>query len=172
MPADLAAPGTPLTLGKGPGGTLDLSWSPSCTGTPTNYAVYEGTLPLAGSYTHAPLNCSLGNTTTPNIIPGAGSRYYLLVAETAWNDGLSGMSKIGGVGYLIPATAGVCHLQLVSSCPAAICVGADPSTGHCTSSSDCGVVGGCDFLGCTPSGCICDDTGTWVCKNDCLGHCI
>lgn len=48
------------------------------------------------------------------------------------------------------------------------CVGPDPYCG----------LGVCDFSNCVPSSCWCEPEGAgpgpgvWVCKNDCLGHCI
>jgi len=173
VPSDESASGTPQTLGKGAGGTLNLFWSPSCTGMATNYAVYEGTLPIGGAYTHAALNCSVGNTTTANILPGAGSRYYLLVPETAVNEGVYEVQRTrAGDSRLIPPAPTACHSQLLTSCAVDECPGGDPSVGHCTTSGQC-FPGTCEFsAGCTPSSCFCSFSGEWICDTDCNGHCI
>ena len=70
-------PGTPLTVGKGIGGAIDLYWSPSCLASDVDYGVYEGTL---GDFTsHVSRICATSGTTTATIVPGAGSMYYLVV---------------------------------------------------------------------------------------------
>src|SRR6185436_15073823 len=80
-------PGLPLRMGKGALGTLDLTWSPSCSAAATGYAIYQGTLPIAGTYNHVPLDCGLGSVTSANITPAAGNRYYLVAPETATSEG-------------------------------------------------------------------------------------
>jgi Protein of unknown function (DUF4038)/Concanavalin A-like lectin/glucanases superfamily/Putative collagen-binding domain of a collagenase/Bacterial Ig domain len=110
--------GIPLAVGKGAAaGTLDLTWGASCSGTASNYEVYEGTLPIAGTYNHIPLNCNLGNVTATNITPAAGPTYYLIVAETAASEGSYGTGLIGGGASNIPQGEGACYPQQLSACP-------------------------------------------------------
>jgi hypothetical protein len=175
VPSDESASGTPLTLGKGAGGALNLNWSPSCSAMATNYAVYEGTLPITGTYTHAALNCSLGNTTTASIVPGAGSRYYLLVPATSTNEGVYGVSSGAssawyGPKHLIPAAINSCRPQLIGSCDTDTLCGFDPSSRKCASDAACYPLV-CAHFGCVPSSCFCTEDG-WICDTDCNPHCM
>jgi plastocyanin len=117
VPDGATVPGAPLTLGKGVGGELTLTWAGSCGGGASDYAIYEGTLPIAGTYNHAAVTCTTANATSANVVPGAGARYYLVVAETAANEGSYGKDTIGGVTAEIPPGAGECHAQILTSCP-------------------------------------------------------
>ena len=109
--------GSALNVNNGASGTLDLTWTASCTGAADNYEIYEGTLPIAGAYNHVPLNCNLGNVTTANITPTAGDRYYLIVAGSAASEGSYGIGLIAGSAQEIPQGAGACYPQQLSSCP-------------------------------------------------------
>jgi hypothetical protein len=109
--------GTPLIVSQGPFDTLHLTWGVSCSGAANDYEVYEGTLPIAGTYNHVPLNCSVGNVTTANITPAAGDTYYLVVPVTSSSEGSYGKSFIGGGEQEIPQGAGACHPQQLSACP-------------------------------------------------------
>lgn len=50
------------------------------------------------------------------------------------------------------------------------CLGDNPSQGACIGDGQCFPLG-CDHTACTPSTCFCDDSGQWVCTDDCCGHC-
>jgi hypothetical protein len=109
--------GSALTLDKGPSATLNLTWTASCTGAADHYEIYEGTLPLAGTYNHVPLNCNLGNVTTANVTPASGNTYYLIVAESGASEGSYGTSLVAGSTQEIPQGAGACYPQQLFSCP-------------------------------------------------------
>jgi len=93
------------------GGNLSLSWSPSCSASDTDYAVYEGTL---GSFTtHQSVVCSTGGATSATIAPSPGDGYYLVVPRTASKEGSYGR-RSGGTER--PAAASACVPQQPSGC--------------------------------------------------------
>jgi len=93
------------------GGNLSLSWSPSCSASDTDYAVYEGTL---GSFTtHQSVDCSTGGATSATIAPSPGDGYYLVVPRTASKEGSYGR-RSGGTER--PAAASACVPQQPSWC--------------------------------------------------------
>jgi len=117
VPDGDTVPGIPIKLGKGGAGTINVTWTASCSGGANNYALYEGTIPILGAYTHASLNCNLGNVTTASFAPGAGNTYYLVVPQTASAEGAYGSDRIGGAAHAIPAAGTPCHPQSVAPCP-------------------------------------------------------
>ena len=93
------------------GASLSLSWSPSCSASDTDYAVYEGTL---GSFTtHQSVVCSTGGATSATIAPTPGDGYYLVVPRTASKEGSYGR-RSGGTER--PAAASACVPQQPSGC--------------------------------------------------------
>ena len=93
------------------GANLSLSWSPSCSTSDTDYAVYEGTL---GSFTtHHSVVCSTSGATSATIAPSPGDAYYLVVPRTASKEGSYGR-KSGGTER--PAAASACAPQQPSGC--------------------------------------------------------
>jgi hypothetical protein len=93
------------------GANLSLSWSPSCSASDTDYAVYEGTL---GSFTtHQSVVCSTGGATSATIAPSPGDGYYLVVPRTASKEGSYGR-RSGGTER--PAAASACVPQQPSGC--------------------------------------------------------
>ncbi len=117
VPDGQVTPGTPFRLTKSGAVNLGLTWGASCSTGANNYAVYEGTLPMpsATPYSHASLNCSLGNVTSATITPtGAGSHYYLLVPLTAGSEGSYGRNSSG---TQIPVGVPACNTQsLAGTC--------------------------------------------------------
>jgi hypothetical protein len=112
VPDGADGPGVPLTVETGAGGSLLLSWSPSCRATDTNYAVYEGTL---GSFTsHVPLLCSTSGATTATITPGTGDTYYLVVPN---NGAVEGSYGWGSDQLLRPRSSAACFPQATVGCP-------------------------------------------------------
>jgi len=90
---------------------LSLSWSPSCSASDTDYAVYEGTL---GSFTtHQSVVCSTGGATSATIAPSPGDGYYLVVPRTASKEGSYGR-RSGGTER--PAAVSACVPQQPSGC--------------------------------------------------------
>ncbi len=114
VPDGDGVPGTPLTVGKGVAGAIVLSWGASCSAGATNYAVYEGTLPIPGAYNHVARDCSLGNVPGATITPQAAGSYCLVVPETATAEGSYGTSSAGAER---PQGAGACHPQSLAACP-------------------------------------------------------
>jgi len=93
------------------GANLSLTWSPSCSASDTDYAIYEGTL---GSFTtHHSVVCSTSGTTSATIGPSAGNAFYLVVPRTASKEGSYGRTS-GGVER--PAAASACVPQQPSGC--------------------------------------------------------
>lgn len=113
VPDGSVVTGTELKVTKIAGGNIQLTWGASCSASVSNYAVYEGTLPIAGVYNHVARNCALGNVLMTSLAPSAGNRYYLIVPETAANEGSYGQ-KTGGVER--PQGGGACKPRLVG-CP-------------------------------------------------------
>ena len=99
-----------LTMARS-GANLSLAWSPSCSASDTDYAVYEGTL---GSFaSHHSVVCSTTGATSATISPSAGNTFYLVVPRTASKEGSYGR-RSGGVER--PAAAGACVPQQPSGC--------------------------------------------------------
>jgi hypothetical protein len=82
-------------VNKGAGGSLALSWNPSCSGHDTDYEIYEG--PLGNLAAAVPRACSTGGGTASSLAPAAGNRFYLVVPRDAWSEGSYGR-KSGGSG--------------------------------------------------------------------------
>lgn len=113
VPDGATVPGTELKVTKLLGGNIQITWGASCSASANNHAVYEGTLPIAGVYNHTSRNCSLGNVLSASLAPSAGNRYYLIVPETAANEGSYGRAT-GGAER--PQGGGACKPQLLG-CP-------------------------------------------------------
>ena len=114
IPNGSSVPGTPLRLAKAAGGNVNLTWSASCSTAASNYGVYEGSLSIAGTYSHHPVSCNLGNVTATSLAPSAGNRYYLVVPQTASQEGSYGRR---GSGTERPQGTPACKPQLLSPCP-------------------------------------------------------
>jgi hypothetical protein len=114
VPASPAAPLQPLRIGKGSPGMLDLTWSPSCRVTDTDYAVYAGPI---GSFTdHDLVTCATGGLTAATITPDAGDLYYLVVPLNAGFEGSYGTTSSGAQR---PPASPACHPQ---SLPVPVCL--------------------------------------------------
>ena len=111
VPDGSFSPGTPLTIAKAAGSDVTLSWGASCTGSDTDYAVYEGTLGVW--YSHAAKLCSTGGLQTTTLTPAAGSTYYLVVAANDTNEGSYGRRSSGAER---PVGAGACRTALPGAC--------------------------------------------------------
>jgi len=93
------------------GANLSLAWSPSCSASDSDYAIYEGTL---GSFTtHHSVACSTSGATAATIAAPAGNAYYLVVPRTASKEGSYGRS---GGGTERPAAVSACVPQQPSGC--------------------------------------------------------
>ena len=91
---------------------------------------------------------------------------------------LQRVAAAGASVWTVPAIAFAARRPKPPSPGHGECVGEDPSHGHCTTSSQCGL-GVCDFTTCVPSTCWCElgtggggGPGIWVCTSDCGGRCI
>lgn len=105
-------PGIPLSVGKGIGAHLTLTWGASCSSQDTDYAVYEGTIGAFGA--HAPITCSTGGATQATFTPGPGGRYYLVVPRNSAVEGSYGTTSSG---QERPQGVPACLPRLVASCP-------------------------------------------------------
>jgi hypothetical protein len=111
VPDGGSVPGSALTLARGAGNAITLSWGTSCVAADADYAVYEGSL---GSFTsHAPRTCSTGGALSFGLIPGAGDSYYLIVPVHADREGSYGTD---GTGAERPPGTGTCAPQTVHAC--------------------------------------------------------
>jgi hypothetical protein len=115
----LANPGTvptTITLGKAvaPAGDVIVNWSASCADGAEDYGIYEGT--IGTWYSHTSKDCSdLGSNRTEQITPGAGNRYYLVVARNSQAEGSYGQASSGAER---PVGTAVCVApQIVTACP-------------------------------------------------------
>jgi hypothetical protein len=103
--------GVPLTLAKGAGDAITLSWGSSCVTADADYAVYEGAL---GEFTsHAPRACSTGGALTYGLVPPAGDTYYLVVPVHADREGSYGTD---GTGAERPPSTTACLPQAIHAC--------------------------------------------------------
>lgn len=104
--------GTPLSVTRGAGGDLTLTWGPSCLASDSDYAVYEGSL---GSFaSHVPVLCSTAGATTATFTPAAGNRYYLVVPNNGLREGSYGVT---GAGVRRPPSQAACLWQSHGGCP-------------------------------------------------------
>lgn len=110
VPGSPVAPLQPLHIGKGPTGTLELTWSPSCRVTDTDYAIYAGT--IGSYYSHDAASCTTGGLTAATITPASGNVYYLVVPLNAGAEGSYGTASSGA--QRPPATPG-CVPQMLAA---------------------------------------------------------
>jgi hypothetical protein len=98
------------------GGSLVLTWSTSCSGQATGYAVYQGTLSMlrAGYSDLAPVTCAAGTDLTETFVPGSGDRYYLVAATVPGAEGYLGDSSFGSPRQ---AAADACAPREAATCP-------------------------------------------------------
>jgi hypothetical protein len=110
-----AAPGgrvVGLTAMKAAGATITLNWFPSCSTADTNYDVNEGT--IGSWYSHLPVSCTTGGTTTATFSPSAGSSYYLVVPKASTTEGSYGKD---GASVERPSSTSACVPQSLGTCP-------------------------------------------------------
>jgi hypothetical protein len=103
--------GTPLTVSKGPGDQLTLSWGLSCSLEDTDFEVYEGR--IGDFYSHAAKTCTTGGITGAAVDPGPGNTYYLVVPRNNLREGSYGHQADG---LERPPGESTCLVQLVSGC--------------------------------------------------------
>ena len=105
----------PLRVEKAGGGSLALTWGPSCSPTASSYAIYEGTLAAlkSGAWDHAPKTCAAGTDLAETIVPGSASSYYLVAPVAPGKEGLLGPSSTGER----PPSASACAPRETASCP-------------------------------------------------------
>ena len=87
--------GAPLTLGLDGQGNVQLSWSPSCSESDSDYAIYRGTI---GDFTsHQPVTCSTDGLTASAFPPDPIDVYYLIVPvnRIAGREGSYGADSVG-----------------------------------------------------------------------------
>lgn len=123
----LANPGTvpvTITLDKATPVGCDLcniiiNWSPSCSEGGEDYGIYQGT--IGTWYSHSSIVCTdTGANLTETLTPGAGNRYYLVVAHNAKAEGSYGNCSAGfcGAGDQRPVGGAACVVpQVITPCP-------------------------------------------------------
>jgi hypothetical protein len=171
--------GLPRIVGtKSAPSTAVVSWAavPSATG----YEVVGGSLNTLrsslGNFTTSLASClendGAGTSVTDSATLSADTGVWYLVRMSSGSAGCGTFdegvaSQQGSRDREIAALA--CPEFGCSACPPQ-CVGDDPSTGHCTTDSECFPLA-CDNSTCTPTACACDGSGQWLCTQDCNGHC-
>lgn len=105
----------PLRVDRGAAGAVVLSWGPSCSSGASDHAVYEGSLAAlrAMTWDHVPAICSAGSDLTETLVPGSGSRYFLVAPRAGTLEGLLGSSSWGPR----PASSSPCAPRETASCP-------------------------------------------------------
>ena len=111
VPDGGAGAGAPLTVAKGVGEAIALSWGASCVAADADYAVYEGSLGNFAS--RVPRTCSTGGALAFDLTPTAGDAYYLVVPIHADREGSYGTD---GAGAERPQGAAACVPQSVRTC--------------------------------------------------------
>ena len=112
IPGQTGWAGQPMTIGKGDGARLVLTWDASCMDTDSDYAIYEGEL---GDFTtHESRYCSTGGETTRTFTPLAGDTYYIVVPmnptrEGSYGTDSNGLERPAGVGNCLPQQIGTCE---------------------------------------------------------------
>jgi hypothetical protein len=112
VPVGAGVPGTPLTLAKGAGSNIMLTWGESCLPVADDYEVYEGT--LGDFLSHAPRFCDTGGETSMTFAPAAESSYYLVVPRNADREGSYGTDSSG---ITRPQSELPCLDQKLGPCP-------------------------------------------------------
>lgn len=108
---DGTAAGTALSVSTRPDGNLVLSWGSSCTGSDSDFEVYEGTL---GDFTsHVAVACATGGALSAVVSPRAGESYYLVVPRNETREGSYGRT---GDGSERPRPVSACLLQQIAGC--------------------------------------------------------
>lgn len=111
VPGDRGSTGAPLRVSRS-GGSVTLTWDPSCRPSDGDYAVYEGAI---GSFAgRLPRHCSTGGLRSATFAPNAGNRYFLVVPRSAVREGSYGVDSAG---QERPASTSACLPQTVASCP-------------------------------------------------------
>ena len=105
MPDGGVVPGQPLSVARGPGDEIMLSWGNSCLASDTDYLIYEGS--IGSYYSHASLFCTTGNATSLTFEPTIHDAYYLVVPTNGLEEGSYGRDGDGderppGVGFCAP----------------------------------------------------------------------
>lgn len=95
-------------------GSLDLSWSASCSEGGTDYGIYEGA--LGSWYSHVAIACTdVGGDLAETVPSAPGNRYYLVVPRNAAAEGSYGT---GSAALERPAGGGACAAtQAITECP-------------------------------------------------------
>ena len=112
VPEGPASVALPLTVARGSGGALVLTWSPSCRLGDLDYAVYEGTMGIFQS--HVPRLCTTAGATAATITPSPGDAYYLVVPQ---GGALEGSYGSAGLGVERPPSGSACYPQAIGGCP-------------------------------------------------------
>jgi hypothetical protein len=106
--------GAAVVLERASGSDVRITWPASCSPDATDYAIYEGSLPMlrGGGWDHAPVTCSAGTDRTEIVTPQAGSRYFLVAPLAGSSEGTYGLSQ----GSPRPPSASACAARESSSC--------------------------------------------------------
>ena len=94
VPAGGGAP--PVRLAHA-GGSLTVTWSASCTGEATGYAVYAGALSdlRTGTFSPEPVTCMAGTDGTESFAAPGDDRFYLVVPLAGNSEGGMGLDGAG-----------------------------------------------------------------------------
>lgn len=107
-----ARPGLPLTIRRGTGDELVMTWSSSCSSEALAHAIHEGT--LGHWYSHHSTCADITTELTTTHSPETGDRYFLVVPITGWDEGSGGLHSSGEER---PPAATTCILRRRLGCP-------------------------------------------------------
>jgi len=101
---------SPLSLDKGPGSVVRLSWMASCSPDANDYAIYAGSLDelRQGLWRPQPLTCRAGADLTEDLDGSGGSHYYLVSPMAGGVEGTFGRDSTG---TLRPEPQSTCGLR-------------------------------------------------------------
>jgi hypothetical protein len=94
---------------------IRLTWSPGCSTTATDYAVYAGQ--IGHWYEHTFVTCSTGGATTSLVRPPSVDTYYLVVPNNENVEGSYGTAFIGGSYGERPVGGATCAPAQETGCP-------------------------------------------------------
>ncbi len=100
-----------MTLERGEGDALTLSWNASCAASDSDYEIYEGAMGDFAS--HLPIACSTSGRTTWTLTSTAGDRYYVVVPRNATREGSYGGRSDGTER---PPSSSACLIQSIAPC--------------------------------------------------------
>ncbi len=103
----------PLTVSKGAGSAVALSWGSACN--TTQYGLYWGSSPIGGGVSWSSSMCNVTGSFDPGSVPAGKFVYFVVVGQNGSYEGSYGKSSTGAE---LPHAAAPCKPQnLTGNCP-------------------------------------------------------